>query len=151
MLDVSEILKNVTATELAGVTYNGEPVPVFDDTAENNAGFPRIIIQDAIIGPQQGNRIAWRYEVTQVIKVTARYRMDVDSNIVNNISSQITQRLVPSTVPPYMSLGADFNILLAQVTTISNQRYGDPFNTFRYIDRNIRISYLIEQTANAAI
>jgi len=156
MKDPAEALRiaTVNALQAGNISYTivvgGTPVtyadvPIFDEFTEDNTSFPRIIIQDAQVGPQQGSKIGFRANCTQVIKVTMAFPGSggVTKNITDNISSQIMQLLVPSPQGPFMDLGPDFKIMLAVVAGAVNQSYQDAER--KYIDRNVRITYTIEQ------
>lgn len=140
MKDPSYTIRVAVATALTGITWDGQPVPVYDempdDAAENTV---RILLQEVSGGGERFSKCGYGGDWSQVIKVTHIFpgTSRVKKDAVEYISDQILQRLSPDT--EYLQLSPDFAIWKTYGNVIGNQSYEDGVK--KYIDRNLRITY----------
>lgn len=144
MRDPSYDIREAIAITLAGITVGPDftPVIVYDDIADDNAVYPRIILLDCIGGDTDNSKCGWGGDWFQTIKISDAMTGGVTKNRVDNIADEIFQRLVQTDPTLIISL-ADFHIWNVQGNAINTQRYGD--QTRKYIDKNIRINFSLTE------
>lgn len=142
MIDPSYNIRVAVADLLSDITSYGEPVPVFDEIVSAEAGFPRIVLLDISGGGPRVSKCGFGGDYSQVIKVSTSFTGRVSKNIVEQLCTEVLQRLVPTT-GNFIDIGPDFNVWKVDGSLIGTQNYTDGVR--QYIDRNIRITYSLTQ------
>jgi hypothetical protein len=142
MIDPSYNIRVAVAELLADITSDGEPVPIFDEIVSASAGFPRIVLLDVSGGGARFSKCGFGADWSQVIKISTSFTGRVSKNIVEQICTEVLQRLVPVS-GQFIDIGADFNVWKVDGAIVGTQSYTDGIR--QYIDRNIRITYSLTQ------
>lgn len=137
-------IQDAVAITLAGITWDGEPVAIFDELAANDATFPRIILLEITGGGARDSKCGFGGDWSQLIKVSMAWPSTsrVKKNILYSITDDILQRLVPENSE--LNVGPDFNIWKIDGLVMSDQNYTD--GAKNYIDKNIRITYSLTES-----
>jgi hypothetical protein len=142
MIDPSYNIRVAVADLLSDITSAGEPVPVFDEIVSAVAGFPRIVLLDVSGGGARASKCGFGGDWSQVIKVSTSFTGRVSKNVVEQLCTEVLQRLVPLS-GSFIDIGPDFNVWKVEGVIIGTQNYTDGIR--QYIDRNIRITYSLTQ------
>lgn len=121
----------------------GQPaVGVYDELAQDNATYPRIILLDCIGGDNDNSKCGWGGDWAQTIKISDSFTGGASKNTIDGLSDIIFQRLV-RTNPLDMIALPDYEIWNIQGNVVFTQRYSDA--TRKYIDKNIRITFSLTE------
>lgn len=142
MIDPSYNIRVAVADLLSDITNSGEPVSIFDEIVSADAAFPRIVLLDVSGGGARFSKCGFGNDWSQIIKVSSSFTGRVTKNIIEQISTDILQRLVPVS-GDFIDIGPDFNVWKVEGAIVGTQSYTDGIR--QYIDRNIRITYSITQ------
>jgi hypothetical protein len=142
MIDPSYDIRVAVAELLSDITSSGVPVPVFDEIVSADAGFPRIVLLDNSGGGPRASKCGFGGDWSQVIKISTSFTGRVSKNVVELLSTEVLQRLVPAS-GQFINIGPDFNVWKVDGAIIGTQSYTDGVQ--QYIDRNIRITYSLTQ------
>lgn len=142
MRDPSLQIRVAIEAALAGLTIDSLPVSIYDELAQDNATYPRVILLDCIGGDNDNSKCGWGGDWTQTIKVSDAFTGGVTKNRVDGLTDEIFQRLVQTDPTLIMSL-PDFDIWNTQGNVAFTQRYSDA--TRKYIDKNIRITFSLTE------
>lgn len=144
MRDPSLQLRTQIATRLSDIylEIGQPPVGVYDELAQDNAIYPRIILLDCIGGDSDNSKCGWGGDWAQTIKISDSFYGGASKNKIDGLSDIILQRLVV-TDPFSMLPLPDFSIWNVQGNVIFTQRYSD--GTRKYIDKNIRITFSLTE------
>lgn len=137
MRDASYQLRVATAAALqdAGLT-------VYDMYADDNAVFPRIILNGVSALQTNFNKCGFVHDYNQSIKVTQSFAAGATSNTVDQLTDQILSILAPFNVSGYLVL-PDFNIWRVNTQIVGTLQYTDGVR--KYIDKNLNIVYSITE------
>lgn len=127
---------------IKNIDFNGSVVPVFDDMASPEAGFPRIILLDVSGGGARNSKCGFGNDWSQSIKVTTSFTGRVTKNVGELISNEIFEILVPAG-GPFIDLSPDFSVWKVEGTMLNVSRYSDGIRS--YVDNNIRITYSLTE------
>lgn len=142
MIDPSYSIRVAVADLLADIISAGQPVPIFDEIVSAAAGFPRIVLLDVSGGGARFSKCGFGGDWSQIIKISTSFTGRVSKNIVELLSTEVLQRLVPVS-GDFINIGSDFNVWKVEGAIVSTQGYTD--GIAQYIDRNIRITYSLTQ------
>ena len=97
MLDCSNNIRTAYLTKLNGyITYNNVNVPVYGDDSFDTTPQNYIIISDIIETPDNNNQKFVTNTIVTIDIFSEQY-MKRDNSIVDNISSQVLNLLIPNT------------------------------------------------------
>lgn len=97
MLDCSNNLRTAYLNILNGnITYNGKNVPVYGDDSFQTPPQNYVIISDIIETPDNNNQ-NFTTNLIVTIDIFSEQYLKRDNSIVDNISSQILNLLIPTT------------------------------------------------------
>ena len=97
MLDCSNNIRTAYLTKLNGyITYNNVNVPVYGDDSFDTTPQNYIIISDIIETPDNNNQ-KFVTNIIVTIDIFSEQYMKRDNSIVDNISSQVLNLLIPNT------------------------------------------------------
>lgn len=142
MRDPSYQIRVAIEAVLAGLTIDSVPVQIYDELAQDNATYPRVILLDCIGGDNDNSKCGWGGDWTQTIKISDAFTGGVSKNRVDLLSDEILNRLVQTDPDSIVAL-TDFDIWNTQGNVIFTQRYSD--GTRKYIDKNIRITFSLTE------
>lgn len=121
----------------------GKPaVGVYDELAQDDAIYPRIILLDCIGGDSDNSKCGWGGDWSQTIKISDAFTGGASKNTIDGLSDIIINRLV-ATDPGQMLVLPDFSIWNVQGNVVFTQRYSDA--TRKYIDKNLRITFSLTE------
>lgn len=143
MKDPGYNIRVAVAQALSGLSVDGRPVDVYDELAEDNATFPRVILLDVIGSDNDNSKCGWGGDWSQTIKISDRFAGGVTKNRVDDISNQIMEILVQTAPSAVIDLSPDFSVWNTSGNVIGTQRYED--GVTKYIDKNIRITFSLTE------
>lgn len=121
----------------------GQPaVGVYDELAQDNATYPRIILLDCIGGDNDNSKCGFGGDWSQTIKISDSFTGGASKNTIDGLSDIIMQRLVVTDPLGILPL-PDFDIWNVQGSVVFTQRYSD--GTRKYIDKNLRITFSLTE------
>jgi len=143
MRNPAQDIQNAVAIALSGITYEGQPVEIYDQLAADDAGFYRIVLLDVTGGGERFSKCGFGGDWSQIIKVSKAWPNGarVKKEGLNFIADEILQRLVSDSGG--IDIGPSFNVWKVTGTISGDQSYGDGVKN--YIDKNIRIDYSLTQ------
>lgn len=136
-------IRVAVADTLEGITYEGSPVNVYDELADPDGLYPRIILLD-VSGPSLngGTKCGFGGEYSQVIKVTDSFTGGATKTRVEQLVNEILERLVPFN-GPYINLEPNFKVWNVEGAEQPSQSYTS--GKRQYVDKNIRITYSLTE------
>lgn len=134
MKDPSYNIRVAVAQLLSAIEYNGQEVFVFDEIVSLDAGYPRIVLLDVSSGGGRLTKCGFGADWSQVIKVCSSFTGRVSKNMIDIISSEVLDRLVPFT-GDFLDVGPEFHIWNVNAAVIGLQTYSDGIR--QYVDKNI--------------
>jgi len=137
-------IQDKSYTALAGnLLVDSQNIEVFDEFTDDNAVFPRVILEGITGGGPVFTKCGFGGDWFQNIKVSDRFQGRVTKNRVNKIADQILQILAPKD-GPFIDVAPDFTVWKAYGNILNTLSYDDGVN--KYIDINIQITYSITES-----
>lgn len=147
MKDASKAIRIAAVNALAGLQIMDDmghlyDVATWDRVPPVGSAFPRLVVMSASGGGARFSKVNFGSTWQQIIKAVMFYQGDVTTNLIDDLSSQVVDILVPR-LPPFIDIGPDFNIWNVEATLSPHVQYADEIGN--YIERNIILNYSLTQ------
>ncbi|MGE7777379.1 hypothetical protein ACQKLP_21855 [Chitinophaga sp. NPDC101104] len=144
MKDPGAAIRNAIFLACNGaVLHQGQPVPIYDGTADVSAPDQYIVLGSQTCN-QNGDKQTFITYNTIIVHVVTRFALADPGNTLfaDNIANQITQIVNPDPVTQ-LSLAPDFQLVVTNVEGSDSRRYSDA--RYRYVEKAIRFQLIVNQ------